>query len=325
MSMVSSIKPTVSIVPHAPASPFGTMANIGPMGMTIEDCALFLDVIGQPHEWDPLSMHPSKVNVNDFHDTHPRKYTSELGGSIKGLKIALNFSLSPYCDPEIVRAVRQSVSVFEKLGATVEEIDELPIQKASENLDVFGSFKVLWCTGGNTVVNKRIKPEYRHLVDENLQQVAQCGSKYSAYDLNSAEMTRTTMTALMNQQFFTKYDILITPTLPIQAFKAELETVDDVSVAEKLCGLHNNMENSKLSHFLPCNSPYFDKDFDIKRWWMFCGYTYPMNMMKLPAASVPVGKFMGLHVVGPQYSERLVLKVAHAFQSNTNHVPTLTE
>ncbi|KAF0979156.1 hypothetical protein FDP41_001499 [Naegleria fowleri] len=332
MCMVSSIKPTVSMVPHAPASPFGTMSNIGPMAMTIKDVALFLDIIAQPHPWDPLSIHPSSCDgnsnhVSDLYDSPPRKYSDDLEGSIQGLRIGMNFSLSAYCDPEIEKAVRQAAKVFEELGAIVEEVPELPFQKESENLDIFGSFKVLWCTGGATVVNKRIKPEYQHLVDENLQKVASRGRFYTAYDLNSAEMTRTTMTAVMNQQFFTKYDILMTPTLPITAFEAELETCRDESIVEKLCGFHssNNMNSSHSKFLPPCQSPYFEKEFDMRRWWMFCQYTYPMNMMKLPAASVPCGKFMGLHIVGPQYAERLVLKVAHAFQSHTDFVPDLSK
>lgn len=107
------MQPTVSMVPHAPASPFGTMSNIGPMAMTIKDVALFLDIIAQPHPWDPLSIHPSSCDgnsnhVSDLYDSPPRKYSDDLEGSIQGLRIGMNFSLSAYCDPEIEKAVRQA-------------------------------------------------------------------------------------------------------------------------------------------------------------------------------------------------------------------------
>ena len=296
-------KPTVSVVPHAPASPFGTMANVGPMALTIRDAALFLDVIGQPHPWDPLSSYPTDKK---------RKFSSELNEGVKGLRIALNFSLSPYCDPKVEQSIRKAAKVFEEMGATVEEIEQLPYQNDS-TLDVYGSFKTLWCTGGATVISKRIQPNYEHLVDENLRDVAQKGRQFTSVDLMSAEMTRTTMTASMNQHFFTKYDVLITPTLPITPFSAELETTPDELVIDKLCGGSVG------------KSPFFDKEFDRKRWWLFCAYTFPMNMMKLPAASVPSDDFIGLHIVGPTHGESLVLRVANAFQEHTNHVPQIAD
>lgn len=41
-------KPTFGKVPHFPASPFGTLANVGPMTRTVEAAAMMLRVIGRP-------------------------------------------------------------------------------------------------------------------------------------------------------------------------------------------------------------------------------------------------------------------------------------
>ena len=309
-------KATVSVVPHYPASPLGTLANVCPMATTIRDAALFLDIIGQPHPSDPLSIHPSRFeNANDYHDfkdsSHEkRKFSTQLDTGIKGLRIGLNFSLSTYCDPKIEESVRKAAKILENLGAIVEEVPLLPFQK--EKLDVFGTFKILWCTGCKAMVEKRIRPEYRHLVDPNLMDAASRGEKYSAYDFISSEMVRTTMSSLMNTQFFNRYDLLITPTLPIPPFEAHLETIPDENIRKLMCGFGN----STNTIMKPSDSPFFEEEYDPMRWWMFCQYTYPFNLMKLPASNVPCDKYVGLQVIGPEYGESLVLRVANEFQKS---------
>src|SRR5690606_28755549 len=51
-----TIKPTYGRVPHYPASPFGTLAHVGPMTNTVADAALLLDAICGPdgRDWSAL-------------------------------------------------------------------------------------------------------------------------------------------------------------------------------------------------------------------------------------------------------------------------------
>jgi aspartyl-tRNA(Asn)/glutamyl-tRNA(Gln) amidotransferase subunit A len=53
--------------------------------------------------------------------------------------------------------------------------------------------------------------------------------------------------------------------------------------------------------------------------WSCCPFTWICNLTRQPAASVPCGFTkaglpIGLHIVGPLYSEALILRAARAFE-----------
>ena len=86
-------------------------------------------------------------------------------------------------------------------------------------------------------------------------------------------------------EFHERYDLLVTPTLPITAFAAGVE--------------------------VPPGWP-------RERWTSWTPFTYPFNMTQQPAASVPCGLVnglpVGLQIVGPRHADGRVLALAHAFQ-----------
>ena len=91
---------------------------------------------------------------------------------------------------------------------------------------------------------------------------------------------------LMNR-FHTRFDLLVTPTLPLPAFK----------VGREVSGLMKE-----------------------KRWTDWTPFSYPFNLTQQPAATVPCGLTksglpVGLHIVGPRYADALVLRAARAFES----------
>ena len=81
---------------------------------------------------------------------------------------------------------------------------------------------------------------------------------------------------------------MLTPTLPIPAFDA--------------------------GRLAPAQ--YGDVDGD---WTVWAPFSYPFNLTQQPAASVPCGFThdglpVGLQIVGPMHDDRLVLRVARAFE-----------
>jgi aspartyl-tRNA(Asn)/glutamyl-tRNA(Gln) amidotransferase subunit A len=98
-------------------------------------------------------------------------------------------------------------------------------------------------------------------------------------------------------EFHSRYDLLLTPTLPIPAFAAGVEVPEG---------------------------------WPRERWTSWTPFTYPFNMTQQPAASVPCGFVsglpVGLQIVGPRHGDAQVLALAHAFQMATDwhlHPPTL--
>jgi aspartyl-tRNA(Asn)/glutamyl-tRNA(Gln) amidotransferase subunit A len=86
--------------------------------------------------------------------------------------------------------------------------------------------------------------------------------------------------------FHQSYDLLLTPSLPIPAFEAGLE--------------------------VPGGS-------GMERWPDWTPFSYPFNLTRHPAASVPCGLTSeglpaGLQIVGPSYADALVLRAARAYE-----------
>ena len=265
---VFGLKPSFGRVPAAPLSPFGTVSHVGPMTRCVGDAALMLTVISAP-DWRDWYALPSQ----------PGDYRDGLDDGVKDLRIAYSATLGfAQVDPEVARLVAEAVALFERLGARVESCDP-------GFDDPRDSFATLWYTGAANLL-RDYSAEQRALLDPGLREIAEQGATRSALDYLEAVRVRETLGQTMNE-FHTRYDLLLTPTLPIPAFPAgvELAAPDE-------------------QH----------------RWMDWTPFSYPFNLTQQPAASVPCGLTarglpVGLQVVGPRYADALVLRASRAFES----------
>jgi aspartyl-tRNA(Asn)/glutamyl-tRNA(Gln) amidotransferase subunit A len=105
-------KPTGSLVPLWPVSPYGTLGHAGPMTWTVADAALMLDVLAEPDPRDWTQLAP----IAPTRDA--------LDGGIAGLRIAYSPDLGWVdVDPDVARLVAEAVDVLAELGAHVERVD----------------------------------------------------------------------------------------------------------------------------------------------------------------------------------------------------------
>src|SRR5262249_37208158 len=93
--------------------------------------------------------------------------------------------------------------------------------------------------------------------------------------------------------FHRNYDLLVTPMMPVPA----------LPVARDL------------------NDPATER-----HWIDWSPFSYPFNMTRQPAASIPCGLTtaglpIGVQIVGPLYADDRVLRAARAFQTTTPHPP----
>ncbi|WP_432097450.1 amidase [Streptomyces sp. bgisy100] len=263
---IFALKPTYGRVPNYPASPFGTLAHVGPMTRDAADAALLMDVITGPdaRDWSQLG----RVS-GPFRDA--------LGGGVAGLRVAWSpdFGGRVAVDPQVAGAVRRAVDRLAELGARVEEADpgfEDPVE----------AFHTLWFSGVARVV-QHLGPEERALLDPGLREVCERGAAYSALDYLAAVDERMALGVAMGR-FHERYDLLVTPTLPITAFEAGAE--------------------------VPRGS-------GLSRWTGWTPFTYPFNLTQQPAASVPCGQDrdglpVGVQLVAARHGDDLVLRAAHA-------------
>ncbi|MCH8544944.1 MAG: amidase [Alcanivorax sp.] len=263
---ITGLKPTCGEVPHWPASPFGSLAHAGPMTWNVEDCALMMNVLTEHDARD--SQAAPRRNID---------YLAQLNDGVSGLRIAFSPSLG-YVDvhPDIEKALRDAAKVFEELGATVVEVDP----SFSDPLAAFGHLFY----GGAANAMRDLGPRKRAMMDPNLVIVAEKAGQLSMLDYLGAVNERMALSERM-AVFHTRYDLLLTPTLPITAFETNREV---------------------------------PKDWPSTRWPTWTPFTYPFNLTGQPALSVPCGLSnglpIGLQIVGRRFDDALVLRAGQAWQ-----------
>ena len=269
-SGIYGLKPSFGRVPAFPLSPFGTVAHVGPMTRTVEDSSLMMNEIARPDARDWTSL-PYEA----------RDYTKKLGRGIAGMKIAFSPALGYVeVDPEVAKAVKTAVKVLEELGAEVAQVDPGFADPAS-------CFRVLWWSGARTLLGK-LPEEKKALLDPSLAEVVAQSMAITPEEYFGAVRERGVLGSQM-RVFMERYDLLITPTLPIAAFGAGLMSPADEG-------------NSKWVYWTP--------------------FSYPFNLTQQPAASVPCGFTkaglpIGLHLVGKMFDDRTVLRASKAYEDAT--------
>jgi len=262
------IKPSFGRVPAWPLSPFGTVAHVGPMARTVADVALMLDVLARPDARDWFALPPdardSRIGLND---------------GVRGLRVAYSPDLGHVkVDPEIAALVKAAVQKLADLGAQIEEVTPM-LDNVAE------IFRIHWFAGA-ALVARGFSAAQRKLVDPGLLEVAAEGERITLVEYMAAVQQRGALGVAMNL-FHERYDLLVTPTLPIAAFDA--------------------------GHEVPPDS-------GMKRWTEWTPFSYPFNLTQQPAATVPCGVTkaglpVDLQIVGPRHADALVLRAMRAVES----------
>ncbi|GEN35617.1 MULTISPECIES: Asp-tRNA(Asn)/Glu-tRNA(Gln) amidotransferase subunit GatA [Aneurinibacillus] len=292
---VVGLKPTYGLV-----SRFGLVAfassldQIGPITKNVEDAAYVLQAIAAH---DPFDSTSAEVDIPD--------YISALDGDIKGMRIGVPKELmGEGIDPEVKEKINAALKVLEGLGAVVEEVTLphteyavptyyiLAPSEASSNLARYDGVRY----GVRADNAENLIEMYRETRSQGLGAEVKRRIMLGTYALSSgyydayykkAQQVRT----LIKHDFdevFKKYDVIIGPTAPTTAFK----------IGEKV--------NDPLTMYLE----------DI------C--TIPVNLAGIPAISVPCGFAsnglpIGLQIIGKAFDESTILRVAHAYEQNTDY------
>ncbi|GAB2896992.1 amidase [Microbulbifer echini] len=265
------LKPSFGEVPHWPASPFGTLAHAGPMAWTVSDCALLMNVLSEADNRDTNAIPRRNIDYLKAISGEPQEL-------LKGLKIAYSATLG-YVQNErdVERAVQDAADLLQSLGAEVTEV-------APGFDDPLAAFGHLFY-GGAANALRSISKRQRALMDTQLVAVAEKASQLSMLDYLAAVNERAALSEHM-AHFHSKYDLLVTPTLPITAFKAGCEVPEG---------------------------------WPSTRWPSWTPFTYPFNMTGQPALSVPCGFSssglpIGLQFVGRRFEDVNVLRAGQAYQ-----------
>ncbi|KSZ56866.1 amidase [Rhodococcus pyridinivorans KG-16] len=260
---VVGFKPTHGRIPIFPASPFGPLAHAGPITRTVEDAALLTDILALPDPRDPTALAPPLTT-----------FRGGLNREVVGMDVAYSKTLGYVdVDPEVGEIVDRAVRVLDEAGLRVTAADPgFP--------DPLEAFENLWAAGAATML-KTFPEGTRDKVDPGLGRVWSHGEQLGAVDYLEARAVAAAVGITMGI-FHQKYNVLITPTMPIPAFAA--------------------------GHDVPPGS-------SLTSWPQWTPFTYPFNLTQQPAISIPVGTTsaglpVGLQIVGPRHSDDLLLAVA---------------
>lgn len=263
------LKPSFGRVPAYPLSPFGSVAHLGPHAMTVEDAALMMNTISQPDARDWTSLPFEGLD-----------FLSRLNEGVKGLRVAYSPTLGyvKQVHPEIAAATAQAARHLQDLGAVVEQIDPM----SEDPLDITTG---LWFAGAHQVW-RTLSAAQQALTDPDFKAQAELGAKLDANAIHELHQRRGVLGSQL-RQFMQRFDLILTPSTAVPAFKA-------------LPAGHSPMTSEAMLGWTP--------------------FSYPFNLSQQPAISLPCGLTtdglpMGVQLVGPMFGDALVLQAAQALQT----------
>ena len=269
---IFGLKPSFGRVAYYPSPPI-PLVHAGPMARTVRDAALMLNVIAGPDERDLLSL---PADATD--------YLSACERAIRGLRVAWSPALGHVkVDSQVAALTEDAAKVFEtSLGCKLEGADP-------GFQDPWSSFSMLWVMSFGLRFRGFLS-EWEGRMDPHLVMLVRNIERLGPSDYGEALALRFALWDTI-RKFFDRFDILLTPTVPVSAFEAGRPNPDGMSAhAGSLV-------------------PFAD-------WFPF---TYPWNITGQPAASVPCGFTreglpVGLQIVGRRFSDAIVLRAAAAFE-----------
>jgi amidase len=293
---VYGLKPTWGLVPTTGAMPISySMDHIGPMCATVEDTARLLSVIAGHDGWDSRTI-----------GACTQDYMKALGGSIRGLKIAVLKEAFEHeeSDSGVNEVVRAAVYALRGQGAEVAEVsipqhldgphiwNGIILEGAAEMMirgNGFGSnIQGFYPTDFISFMGNGFKNRINE-VSETVKMVLLLGeymhrSTHGTYHAK-AQNLRGGLRAAYDAVLM-DYDLIVMPTLPFTA--TEIPPADcsrEIYVTKAL-----NMQAN----------------------------TCPFDVSGHPALTLPVGMQDGLPVgmmlVGRHFDEATLLRVAHVFE-----------
>jgi aspartyl-tRNA(Asn)/glutamyl-tRNA(Gln) amidotransferase subunit A len=213
---IVGLKPTYGRVSRAGAMALSwSHDHLGPMTLTVRDCALLLRVIAGR---DPADATSSHRKVPD--------YTAALDGSVRGLRVGVPEGY--YFEglhPEVERATREAIEIIGKLGTRTERLtvtDPEPMVVACNNKMVAAE--------AAAIHSRILKERPGELQPAVLARLAP-GLRVSAYDYIQGSRLRAQLTREFIRDVFSRTDVLVAPTIPEPApalAEAKSGTTDDV-------------------------------------------------------------------------------------------------
>lgn len=278
---VVGIKPTFGTVSKHGAFPLSfSLDHVGPITRCVEDAALMLQVIAGYDPLDPFSKPGPTPN-----------YLEGMKSGITGLRIGID---EAFCGsdahPEVTQAVLQAAKDLEKLGATLVNVDLLPVLATAPFWGPIVAAEA-------AVTHSQTYPSRAEDYGPVFKDLLASASSLSASDYAESRLATAQAQSTFNRAF-AEADLVLCPSSPVPAMPtAEL-------------GPNTILPPEMTTAFV--------------------GFTAPMNFTGIPTISLPCGQSsdglpIGVQLAGPHHHENLLIRAAYAYENGTdfNKIPPL--
>jgi aspartyl-tRNA(Asn)/glutamyl-tRNA(Gln) amidotransferase subunit A len=265
---LAGLKGQFGRVPVWPTSATPTLAHVGPLARSVTDTALLFSVIAGFDRRDAFGVAGPVPDV-----------LGAARASVANMKVAYSPTLG-YArpDPEVVKLTDRAARTFEELGCQVELVENVFDTDPAD----------LWTAEFYAGVGIRLRSfmeNQRKLLDPAVADVLEPALSQEMRDYYTKVFARYVLRDHV-RSFFERYDLLISPTIPVTSLDAGKNIPDALT------------DRNLVS-------------------WVY--YTYPFNLTGQPAASVcagiaPDGMPVGLQIVGRSHCEDDVVRAAAAFE-----------
>jgi len=265
-------KPSFGRIPMGPYEmlPWVDTSVYGPLTRTVRDAAIYLDAVVGTHEADPNGLPHPGYSYADVLDQLPQ-----------GLRIAWSPDLGyALVEPDVRREAEKGARAFEEMGHHVEKVGQ-----------IFDDPGLAWGQLSSTQTYAAIYeklPDHEEEFGRAFLRGTLTAKKTTPEKYGRAQRVRA---KLVNQlwRFFEQFDLLLTPTLPLEAIDARGRWPDRIDGKRVKNPLH------------------------------VVAFTYPFNLSGHPASTVRCGFSdnglpIGLQIVGPRHRDDLCLQASYAFE-----------
>ncbi|MFZ0888424.1 MAG: amidase [Candidatus Binataceae bacterium] len=268
------LKPTFGRIPHDPMldmQSWDDTSVLGPLTRTVRDAALYMDAVVGYHPADPDSL------------PHPGiSYLATLERLPNKLRIAFHPDMGQIVQRDVAREVEKAAGAFRDLGYEITTLRDA-VPDASDAWLRLGATQNL-ARLYEYFQNERDRAEFGRAFASGAEAAARITWKhYGAAYRKRTELNRWV------QGVFERFDLLLTPTMPTEAFAAKGPPPAEI-------------DGKPLTNLMG-STP----------------FTFPFNLSGHPAATVRAGFTdsgmpAGLQIVAERYREDLVLQAAYAYE-----------
>ncbi|MDA2933194.1 amidase family protein [Acidobacteria bacterium AH-259-D05] len=266
---VVGMKATFGLVSRYGVIPISwSLDHIGPMTRTVEDSALMLNVLAG---YDPLDDYTVNVPIPD--------YTKALGRGVRGIRIGIPpDSLIQEFHADCIKAFRDALDVYKKLGAEVVEVEMPSTLQAMDS----GQRVIRICEAASYHEHHLAHRADRYGEDPGRPRTeAEVGALIPAVHYLRAQKLRKVFMKEMHQ-LFGSFDVFITPGRPAPAGEPmQFRVTQD-----------------------------FAKMFNCSG--------FPALVLPAGFSTSPPGLPVGLQIAARPFEEEIIYRVAYAYEAETD-------